>query len=182
MHRPERAPRPPEIGKDAPAPRPQDVVRMLGWLERGWVHGSTKGPWTLRVKSLMLALLWWPALPLLVPVQFALVYGRGRSTRYYMTPARTAIIAITATRRGWYISDHESARPGTGQGRALRAAVLPKLVSAADRIGLDIATDAATGGLATIYQQDLPGLVDEGRGRLGGRHLCRRANTTGVGE
>lgn len=69
-----------------------------------------------------------------------------------------------------HLRSHSSAKPGTGQGRALRAALIPKLLSAADDLGVDIVTTAASPTLADRYRADL---VDEGRGWPRGRRLRR---------
>lgn len=115
--------------------------------------------------------MWWPAVPLSVPVQLALL--ARRRARYYMSPSRQAVLAVVATKHGWHVEDHAAARPGTGQGRALRARVLPELTAAADAGGVPIYTTAANRHLAQQYATELSGLVDVGRGWPRGRRMHR---------
>lgn len=161
-------PRPPVV-EGLPAPGPVDVLRMVWWMQRGFLHGI--GHATGRATSLLLATGWCVALPLLIPVQFALE-ARPRA-RYYLSPGRDAVLAVVATRHGWLIEDHASARPGTGAGRALRAVVLPQLLAAADTHQVPILTTAATAGLAARYTTEMPDLIDVGRGTIRGRRLRR---------
>lgn len=163
-------PRPPRLA-DVPEPGARDALRLVWWARRGYEHGIWAGRGAGRAFSAVLAILWWPALPLSLPVQLVLL--RRRRARYYISPSRDAVLAVVATGRGWHVEDHASARPGTGQGRALRAYVLPELTAAADAAGIPIYTTAANEHLAQQYAEELPGLVDVGRGRPRGRRLHR---------
>ena len=147
------------------------VISTSAITRRGYEHGIWAGRGAGRAFSAVLAILWWPALPLSLPVQLVLL--RRRRARYYISPSRDAVLAVVATGRGWHVEDHASARPGTGQGRALRAYVLPELTAAADAAGIPIYTTAANEHLAQQYAEELPGLVDVGRGRPRGRRLHR---------
>lgn len=163
--------RPPAI-EGVPAPRVVDVVRMVWWSQLGYRHGARHGRGAGRVLSAWLMLWWWPvAVPLLLPVQAALVRRRG--ARYYMSPERDAVLAVVATGKGWHVEDHATARPGTGRGRALRALVLPELCQAADAGRVPIYTTAATAALAAGYASEHPELVDVGRGWPRGRRMRR---------
>ena len=176
-----RTPRPPEVDS-LPTPRAGDVVRLVWWLQVGFRHGiaggSSGGSAGGRLLSGVLWLGWWPTFPLLVIVQ-ALLLGSRRS-RYYLSPDREAVLAIRATRWGWLVQDHQSRRPGTGAGRALRAQLMPALVDAADRESVAIYTTAANPRLATLYTAELPGLVDVGRGWPRGRRLHRAPGGSGI--
>ncbi|TDE88173.1 hypothetical protein EXU48_23930 [Occultella glacieicola] len=162
--------RPPAL-EGLPSPRARDCVRFVWWAQRGYWHGVRKGRGLGRALSLVLAVLWWPAVPLLLPVQLVLV-ARPRA-RYYMSPERDAVLAIVATRHGWHVEDHATTQAGTGRGRALRSLVLPGLVAIADEQQVAILATAATSDLAAAYVAELPGLVDAGRGWPRGRRLRR---------
>jgi hypothetical protein len=164
-------PRPPAI-PGAPAARPVDALRLVWWLERGLLHGARHGRGAGRALSAFAAALWWPTAPVLLPIQAALI--TSHRTRYYMTPQRDAVLAVIATRRGWKVENHATARPGTGQGRALRALVIPALLVVADNHHVPILATAANDNLAAMYAAELPGLVDVGRGVPRGRRLRRR--------
>ena len=66
-----RPPAPPAL-PGVPGPRPVDVWRLVWWTERGFLHGMRHGTAGGRALSAVLAILWWPALPILLPVQAAL--------------------------------------------------------------------------------------------------------------
>lgn len=165
-----RTPPPPAL-TGVPGPRPVDVWRLVWWTERGFLHGMRHGTAGGRALSTALAVLWWPALPVLLPVQAALT--ARPSARYYLSPTRDAALTVVATRRGWLVEGHSCAHPGIGRGRALRALVLPELLAAADTHHVAIHTTAATSALAARYAAELPGLVDVGRGFPRGRRLRR---------
>ena len=80
---------------------------------------------------------------------------------------------MIATRHGWKVENHATARPGTGQGGALRAVVLPHLLAAADSHRVPILATAATTCLAVAYTAEVSGLLDDGRGFPRGRRLRR---------
>lgn len=162
--------RPPTIA-GLPEPRTIDIWRITWWNHRGYLHGARRGRGAGRAFSAVLAIMWWISLPLLLVVQHGL--NRRRSARYYMSPTRDAVLAIAATRHGWAVQDHVAERPGTGQGKALRALVLPKLTEAADTAGIAIHTTAANRRLAESYAAELPGLVETGRGIPRGRKMRR---------
>jgi len=152
-------------------PRLSDVPRLLWWGQRGYWHGATHGPVKGRVVSAFYAVMWWPTWPALLVGQMIVV--KRSAARYYLSPDRDAVLAIVATRDGWRVEDHLSARPGKKRGKALRALVLPALRAQADAAGVAIYATAASDKLAKDYADDLPGLVDVGPGRLRGRRLRR---------
>jgi hypothetical protein len=168
-------PRPPAI-PGAPAARPVDALRLVWWLERGLLHGARHGRGAGRALSAFSAVLWWPTVPVLLPIQAALI--ASPRARYYMTPQRDGVLAVIATRHGWRVEGHAAARPGTGEGRALRALVLPALLAAADTHQVPILASTATASLAATYRAEVPGLVDLGRARPRGRHLRREPQMT----
>lgn len=92
-----------------------------------------------------------------------------------MSPERTAVIAIVAKHETWHVEDHASSKPGTGQGRALRALVLPQVLAFADERHVAILTTAANKTLAAAYAAEVPGLVDDGPGYPRGRRMRRAA-------
>ena len=100
--------------------------------------------------------MWWPCCPLLAVLQIALVYRPG--AMYYMSTQRDAVIAITTTRKGWHVSDHASAAPGTGQGKKLRAALFPHLIEQARNSNIPIHATAANAKLPPSTQQSYPDL------------------------
>lgn len=161
-------PRPPTVAGTAPL-RWFDGLRLLGWIEIGFIHGAVRG----NVVAGLLSMGWVVFIPVLLLVQ-PFVVGR-RNARYYLTLERDAAIAVVATRHGWKIDDHLSATPGHGRGKALRAVVIPQLVSAADSHQLAIYGTAATPTLAKRYTADLPGLIDDGPAWPRGHKLRRPA-------
>lgn len=162
----------PPVVSGTVTPRLRDVVRMVWWGERGYLHGIRHGSAATRVLSLILALSWWPAYVLLVPMQLVVV--RWPASRYYMTPERDAVIALIATRREcWIVLDHICARAGSGHGRDLRRSVFTVAREVADERGVVIETTAASGRLAEIYAADLPGLIDIGPAFPRGRRMRR---------
>lgn len=138
-------------------------------MERGFWHGTRKGTVFDRVISLVCALMWWLCYPLRAVLQIVLVYRP--KARYYMSAERDAVIAISATRKGWHVSDHASATPGTGQGKKLRAELLPHLADQARTSNITINATAANKNLAALYKAELPGLEDVGPGFPRGRKL-----------
>jgi hypothetical protein len=174
-HRRRGARRRPPLVEGVPLAGPRDAWRLTRWSLSGHVHEVRRRRSTTaqRVYSAALVALWWPFLPVTVPI-LALAMSRPWA-RYYLTPERDAVLAVVATRREWMIIDHISARPGTGRGRVLRRLVLPVVVQAADAKGVAIGTTAASVGLAAAYAADVPGLVDVGPGRPRGRRMRREA-------
>lgn len=163
-------PRPPEV-PGFPGPSRGDTLRLMWWAERGFLHGARKGrPWS-RGYSAFLALMWWPALPVLLAGQWWAL--RRRSARYYFTPTHDAVLALVASPNGWHVSEHYTAEPGARRGRALREALVPLLLAEADRQAVTIHGTAATRSLARQYAAQLPGVVDVGRGFYRGRRLQR---------
>ncbi|MGL5862989.1 MAG: hypothetical protein ACRCY9_17220 [Phycicoccus sp.] len=161
----------PPLVPGVPEPRARDAFRIVWWQWIGLRHGARRGRSWERTYSAVLAVGWWLSWPLTMVVQTYLL--RRRTARYYMSPTRDAVLAIVATRKGWHIEDHATARPGTGSGRALRALVFPDLLAAADATGVAVYTTAATARLAVEYAAELPGLVDAGRGYPRGRKMRR---------
>jgi hypothetical protein len=163
--------RPPTIA-GVPEPRPIDRLRIALWYGRGFLHGALHGQSAgARALSVTMAGLWVPAVPLLVSMQMAM--ASRQSARYYMTPERDAVLAIVATRTGWQVEDHSSARPGSGRGRALRDLVLPELMKHADTHGIAVTANAASAALAQRYLTEISGLTDAGPAFPRGRTLRR---------
>lgn len=165
-----RAARPPAIAGTR-TPDLGDTPRLLWWSQRGFWHGMRHGSATGRVLSAILTVAWWPCFPLLLACYVWLL--RRPHARYYLSPSRDAVLAIVATKDGWHIEDHVSARPGVGYGRALRKRVVPEVRAAADSTGITLYGTAATQRLADLYRAELPGVVEVGRGLLRGRRLIR---------
>lgn len=166
----EHAPRPPLVD-GVPEPRSVDALRIVWWSQRGYRHGARHGRGTGRAFSAFLAVMWWLVIPMSIAVQAYLL--SRRAARYYLSPAHDAVLAIVATAAGWHVEDHVASWPGTGRGKVLRALVLPELRAAADAAGIPIYTTAATERLAAEYSDELPGLVEVGRGWPRGRKMRR---------
>jgi len=143
----------------------------MWWAEQGFWHGASRGSAGSRAFSAFLAVMWWPALPVLLVGQWWAL--RRRSTRYYFSPNQDAVLALVARRDGWHVSEHYAAEPGAGRGRALREALVPALLAVADRQGVTVYGTAATRSLARRYAAQLPDFVDVGRGFFRGRRLQR---------
>ncbi len=169
-----RPPRPP-CAPGAAELRRGDTLRLLWWMELGFVHGASRGPLPGRLFPGVMAIAWWPTVPVLLLGQTAAV--RRSSVRYYMSTQRDAVLAVVARDDGWHVGEHLSARPGTGRGRALRAVVAPQLLARADNLGVTIHGTAATRRLAQQYLDELPETVDVGRGQWRGRRLQRTPAT-----
>jgi hypothetical protein len=165
-------PAPPRQVAGTTVAQPRDTWRIARWTARGFALGARRGTGASRVYYSVLTVLYWPLLPVVLPVQLLLIRSSG-GRRYYMTVERDAVIAISVSPGTWHIEDHVSARPGTGRGRALRAAVLPTLLRAADAAGIALEVTAVTDQLAAAYRADIPGLVDVGSARVRGRRLRR---------
>lgn len=129
MAAPARTPRPSAID-GAPPPRRRDVLHAVWWGRRTWSLSARSGPVRDRFYPSILALAWWPLLPIIATIQF---YEVARTTtRFYMSVERDAILGVHANRHGWHVIDHAAARPGSGRGHALRQMVFPALAAAAD--------------------------------------------------
>ncbi|GAA3555546.1 hypothetical protein GCM10022197_08390 [Microlunatus spumicola] len=169
-----RRPPPPPRSIDGTVTADLADVGRLAWLvERGFVVAATTtgNPAGTRVACALAAGAFWPLLPAALALQTALTVRPG--TRYYLTPARDAVLAVAVRRGGWFVFCHVAERPGSGQGRALRALVAPALCAAADASGTPIEAAALTSRLARRYQAEFPGLADQGRAFPQGRRLRR---------
>lgn len=98
---------------------------------------------------------------------------RRQSARYYFSPGWDAVLALVARPDGWHVAEHYARRPGTGRGSVLREALVPALLGVAEAEGITVYGTAATGSLARQYAEQLPGIVDVGRGTIRGRRLRR---------
>lgn len=149
------------------------MARLAWWAERGFLLGATSPDNSAAIKAYsgLVATAFWPLLPVALVAQLARTARPG--VRYYLSLKRDAVIAVGVRRGSWYVEDHASARPGTGQGRALRAVVLPALCEAADAAGVAIEATALTDRLARVYQDEVSGLVDHGPAAIRGRNLRR---------
>lgn len=170
--------RPPAVAGVPEARTWSDAIAISKWMVVGIWYGMRHGTFWGRIASYGMAL---PALMSLILLP-SLVYVlmRRPAARYYMSPNKDAVLGITARRGEWRIADHVSAKPGTGQGKALRDLIVAPLTAAADRAGVEVCTVAATQQLADQYMGAVPGLVDVGRGQLRGRKLRRPAAGRGV--
>lgn len=153
----------------------RDVPRLAWLVERGFVLAATTegNPSATRAACGLAAAAFWPLLPAAITLQAALTVRPG--ARYYLTPARDAVIAVALRHGAWRVYCHVAERPGTGRGRALRALVAPALCAAADESGTPIEATALTRGLARLYQAEFPGVVDHGPAFPQGRRLRREA-------
>jgi hypothetical protein len=166
-------PAPPAV-RDLPAPSARDALRSLWWIQRAYWHGARRGP--RRLLNLAYALTWWAAYPLLAviqPLRVVLLPRAGRR-RYYISAQRDALLGIVATRRGWYVLDHVTQRPGRGRGHALRAVVIPALLPFLDEHQIVLYAAAAGPGIAAAFIDDVPGLRVDGRDLLGRVRVARR--------
>ncbi len=162
--------RPPAV-PGCPGMSMSGCVRLWWWAQTGFRHGIRRGSCSSRAFSLLLWGFWWVYAPALLAAQFAVVMRPW--TRYYLSPARDAVLAVSGHRHSWSIGDHACARPGTRQGRALRKLLLPMLTSYADELGVAITTTAAVPALARMYAKALPGLEVTGRARPRGLRMRR---------
>lgn len=162
--------RPPAV-PGCPSITARRVLLLWWWGQRGYRHGTTKGSRLRRAAARALYLGWWAIAPAMLALQFWMT--ARRSTRYYLDPAGTAVLAITGHRNRWSIGDHASAKPGSKQGRGFRKLLLPTLTAYADAHAITITTNAAVPALATRYAEDLPGLLDVGRALPRGRKMRR---------
>ena len=166
-------PLPPEEIDGTVRPQARDVARLTWWAERGFLLGATSpsNPLLMRGYYAGLSGAFWPLLPVALAAQLA------RTTRpwvrYYLSTQRDAVIAVGVKQGCWYVEDHASSDPGSGQGRVLRAIVLPVLCEAADIAGVAIEAIALSERLARLYQAEVPGLRDKGRAGFRGRSLRR---------
>ena len=164
------AARPPAVA-GVPEPGARYALRLLWWSQRGYWYGARHGRLAGRIFSAFLAIMWWPAAPVGAAVQAYLL--RRPAARYYLSPERDAVLAVVATAEGWHVEDHIAAHAGTGRGKALRTLVMPELRDRADADGIAIYTTAANERLGRQYADELPGLVDVGRGNPRGRKMRR---------
>lgn len=150
-----------------------DVARLAWLVERGFVAIGARraNPVPTRAAAGLAAAAFWPLLPAALTLQTALTARPG--SRYYLTPARDAVLAVAVRRDAWFVYCHVAERPGSGQGRALRALVGPALCEAADASGTPIETAALTPGLARLYRSEFPGTLDRGPAFPTGRRLRR---------
>lgn len=154
------------------------ALRLLWWSQRGYWYGTRHGRLAGRMFSIFLAIMWWPAAPVGAAVQAYLL--RRPVARYYLSPEHDAVLAVVATAEGWHVEDHIAAHPGTGRSKALRVLVMPELRDRADAHGIAIYTTAANERLGRKYAEELPGLVDVGRGNLHGRKMRRESRPGGA--
>ena len=159
-----------------------DLLRLAWLVERGFVVAATAeaNPGLTRVACGLAAGAFWPLLPAGLALQAALTVRPG--TRYYLTPARDAVLAVAVRRDAWYVYCHVAEHPGTGGGRALRALVAPALCAAADATGTPIEAAALTRPLARRYRAELPGLIDCGPAFPQGRRLRREPQPASGGR
>lgn len=162
--------RPPTI-EGVSVPGWRYAIRFQWWAQKGYWYGAWHGRLAGRVFSTFMAIMWWPAALLGFAVQACMLIRPA--ARYYLSPERDAVLAVVTTAGGWSVDDHISKHPGTGRGKALRALVMPELCARADAEQIAIYATAANERLARQYAEELPGLVDVGRGSPRGRRLRR---------
>lgn len=136
-----------------------DVFRLTGWLLTGEVHAvrvaSTVSARTLSaVRAIVCATI---ALLPLFAVTLWLLCPLSAWT-VYLSPDRTACLAVRSGRTRWTLGHHLSAHPGHGHGRALRQLLLPPLTRQADAHGIPIDFTAANTRVASIYRAADPHL------------------------
>lgn len=105
---------------------------------------------------------WWALCLIAVPLVIVAL-ALGHLTRDLLVRRRSyatvdARLAVDATSRGWYISDH-IARPGsTGAGHRLRLLIRDQLTAAADDAQVIVYAHTGSDKLAGAYMEDIPGL------------------------
>lgn len=151
----------------------RDAPRLAWWALRGYCYGARHGPH--RAQQALMVLAWWAILPVLLATQACLL-ARRRS-RYYLSPQRDAVLAVTATRNNWTVEDHLCAHRGRREGQALRQAVVPALLQAADAAHVTVSCSTATPALARRYAAEVPGLTDTGPRLPRGRRMTRQPRT-----
>lgn len=121
--------RPPRV-EGLEEPHGWDFVRMGLWAGRGILRTLVRARGLHRAWH-AIALVGWAmcaatitTVPLL---QWAHCHRPG--ARHYMSPGRDAVLGITARAGRWRIDNHLAANPGTGQGAALRARLIPALTA-----------------------------------------------------
>lgn len=138
---------------------------------------------TLPVSTVLLVMAGYAVLAaILTPVLVWLVYLAllaDPRRRYYCWPtseAPTAYLGTHATRTGWTIEGHTTAHPRSGrrEGQALRDAILPALIKAADAHHVDVTTTAVTQAHADLYAKDAPDLLPSTHRTLTGGVPMRR--------
>ena len=149
---------PPAVELAPPARPVIDGARMVVWSLRGLWHGVSRKMSSRRQRAVAGVLfgtfaIMSPVLLVMTPAMIA-----RRAARYYMTPGRDAVLAVTRTRRGWQLSDHLTAKPGESKGEALRSSLIPELLPYADAHGVIVSTTAATRELGERYRAEVAGL------------------------
>lgn len=156
---------------------PEDTAHLARLVETGFARAAAhrENPGLTRATCGLAAAAFWPLLPAAVTLQLGLALRPG--TRYYLSADRQAVLAVGVRRDAWHVHAHVSARPGSGQGRALRALVGPALAAAADASGTRVEAVAISRAMADRYATEFPGLVDVGPGFPQGRRLRREPRT-----
>ena len=159
----------------------RDAGRLWIWQVTGWFYGALRAaqrgrPVAAALNSLY-AVVGLLTPYLLIPVYIGLI--AAPSTSYRFDSARTAVLAVSATRDSWSIHDHVAKRPGDGAGRRLRRQLLPTLLADADRRGILVTLETSVPELADAYCEDIEGLRKVGKGVLL-RRLYRRDPVPGA--
>lgn len=152
-----------------------DAGRIWLWQVTGWFYGALRAarrgrPVAAALNSLY-AVVGLLTPYLMIPVYIGLI--AAPSTSYRFDSARTAVLAVSATRDSWSIHDHVAKRPGDGAGRRLRRKLLPTLLADADRRGIPVTLETSVPKLADAYCADIDGLRKVGTGILLRRHYRR---------
>lgn len=158
-----------------------DAGRIWLWQVTGWFYGALRAaqrgrPIAAALNSLY-AVVGLLTPYLLIPIYIALI--AAPSTSYRFDSARTAVLAVSATRDSWSIHDHVAKRPGDGAGRRLRRQLLPTLLADADLRGILVTLETSVPELADAYCEDIEGLRKVGKGVLL-RRLYRRDPVPGA--
>lgn len=144
---------------DLPVAGMADVFRLTGWLLAGEVH-AVRAASTVSARLLSAVRTGVCATIALVPLFTSTLWILCplSSWTVYLSPDRTACLAVRSGRTRWTLAHHLSAHPGHGHGRALRQLLLPPLALQADAHGIPIDFTAANTRLASIYRDADPHL------------------------
>lgn len=155
-------------------PRGGDVWRMWWWTVHGYVHATQK---SRSVRRRMISLLCALVLLVTAPLWWAwcawALFGPG-AHRAFLAADSTAMLVIRAHGDRWILADHLARRPGTGQGRALRAVLAAPIARCADAQKVTIQVTAAAPQLVEQYRRDDPRWVVEHTTATGQVMLIRR--------
>lgn len=90
-----------------------------------------------------------------IDVNVWLFLGRLPGHRVYVAPDGDASMTVYVRRNRWLLADHYCANPGHGQGRRLRALLIPALIDTARRRHVAITITTRVPALRDAYMHDL---------------------------